>query len=156
MLEDLRETEENGQIDAPNLQPVDQLLEVDALRRILVGMDEQVPVGPHRKVAIAPACDLVQVGGIRRGPMLEIEVNRHAYPNRGTEPRVVTVDATGPQQQLLVSSVASAAAEAMPILGAEAAAELQTRTRVHPGRAKIASIATPRAVRSAAIASHAP
>ena len=41
VLEDLGEPQQDRQVDAPHLEPVDELLQVDAPGRILVGMDSR-------------------------------------------------------------------------------------------------------------------
>ena len=74
VLEDLGESQEDRQVDAANLQPIDELLEVDALGGVLVGVHQQVAGGAHRKIPVAPTGHLVEVGRIGRFPVFDIEI----------------------------------------------------------------------------------
>jgi hypothetical protein len=107
VLQDFGEPQQDRQVDAADLQPVDELFEVDALGRILVGMHQQVAGRTDGEVTIAPAGDLVQVGGVRAAPVFEVEVDCHQGGltgggglKRGRPP--------------FPQSVASAASKAMP------------------------------------------
>ena len=68
VLQDVGEADEDGEVDAAQDQRVDQFLEVDGARGILLGVDEDVSVVAHRKVALAPTGDVVEVAGRLRGP----------------------------------------------------------------------------------------
>ena len=70
MLEDAGEADQDRQVDAAELQAVDQLLEIDAAVRVLGGMDQHVPVSADRKISFAPTGDLIQFGGIGGRPAL--------------------------------------------------------------------------------------
>jgi len=89
VLQDLTEAEQDRQVDPTHLEPVDERLEIDALRRILVGVDEQMAVGPHGKVAIAPTGHFVEIGGIRRAPLFDVEIDCHLQPSRTGGPAMV-------------------------------------------------------------------
>ena len=77
VLQDLAEPQQDREVDAPQLQAVHQRLEVDALGRVFVGMHEQVPVGADGKIPVAPAGYLVELGGVRRTPMIGVEIDCH-------------------------------------------------------------------------------
>ena len=156
VLEDLREAEQDRQIDAPHLKTVDELLEIDALRRILIRVDEQVTVWAHREITVAPACDLIEIGGVRGAPVLQVEIDRHSRPSLGKRDQQMFRTAISSQDAASSPSKQSVASLAPKAMAIRSGAAGQTLTRVHPGRATIAAIASPRAVRSAAIASHAP
>ena len=97
VLQDLGESQEDREIDAADLQPVDELLEVDGLRRVLVGMDHEVSLGPDGEIAVPPAGDLVQVGRVGGAPRFDVEIDGHgnsssakcsdAMPRSQTVPR---------------------------------------------------------------------
>ena len=70
VLEDVAEADERRQVDAAALQVVDQLLEVDGPVRVLRGMHLDVAVLADREVALAPALDFVQLGGVGGRPAL--------------------------------------------------------------------------------------
>ena len=66
--QDVGEPDEHRKADAAELQPIDQLLEVDGLRRILGRMDLHVTRGVHREVAVPPARHLVELAGVVDAP----------------------------------------------------------------------------------------
>ena len=68
VLEDVAEADQDRQVDAAQLQVIDQLLEVDRAAWILGRMDLHVAVLADREVALAPAGDLVQLGGVGDRP----------------------------------------------------------------------------------------
>ena len=55
VLQDVGEAHQDRKADAAELQPIDQLLQVDRLRRILGRVHLDVPGRVHREVAVAPA-----------------------------------------------------------------------------------------------------
>ena len=55
MLENLGEADQNRQIDAAQLQPIDQLLQIDRALGILRRVDANVPLVVDREVSVAPA-----------------------------------------------------------------------------------------------------
>ena len=76
VLEDLAEANQNRQGDAAQLQVIDQFLQIDLAFGILVGMHADVAGCTHAKVALAPAIDVVQLGGLRYGPAVGGLANR--------------------------------------------------------------------------------
>jgi len=68
LTKDVAEADQNRQPDATQLQVIDQLLEIDCPLRIFRGVHAYVPIGPDRKVALAPAIDLVEFRRVRDGP----------------------------------------------------------------------------------------
>ena len=64
MAEDVREAEQDRQLDAARLELIDQLLEVDRLVGILVGMDGDVPLGIDPEIILAPVANAVRLQGI--------------------------------------------------------------------------------------------
>ena len=65
VLEDVAEADQHGRLDAPGLEPVDQLLQVDGPIGVLGGMDVDVPLGVDGEVALSPVGHFVQVGRFR-------------------------------------------------------------------------------------------
>ena len=57
------------------LQPVDQLLQIDRALGILGRMDANVPVAVDRKIALAPPRHFIQLGGIGHRPAFQIQIN---------------------------------------------------------------------------------
>ena len=62
--------DQDRQIDAAQLQAVDQLLQIDRAGRVLGRMHEDVAVIRDREVALSPAGDFVQFGGVVDGENL--------------------------------------------------------------------------------------
>ncbi len=75
MLQNIGEANQNWQIDAAQLQPIDQLLQIDRPLRILGGVHANVPIAVHRKVAIPPPRHFVQFSGIGHRPAFQIQIN---------------------------------------------------------------------------------
>ena len=67
VAEDVGEADQDRQLDAAELQVVDQLLQVDGAGRILRRVDEHVARRGDGEVALAPAVDLVELGGVGDG-----------------------------------------------------------------------------------------
>ncbi len=76
MLQDVAKAHQRRQVDAAQLQMVDQLLQVDRSGRILGGVNLDVSVFADGEVALAPALDLVQFGGVRNRPGVAYFVRR--------------------------------------------------------------------------------
>ena len=70
VFQNFGEPDEDRQPDTAQLQRIDQLLQVDGAFRILVAVDEQVPVGRDREVPLAPAVDFVQLIRVRDRPRI--------------------------------------------------------------------------------------
>ena len=68
VLQDVGEADQDRQVDAAQLQPIDQLLQVDRRGRVLGRVDPHVALVADREVALAPAGDVVQLAGVGRGP----------------------------------------------------------------------------------------
>ena len=68
MAEDVGEAEQDRQLDAAELQLIDELLEVDGLCGILRRVDANVAIRADREVALAPSIDLVEFGRIGDRP----------------------------------------------------------------------------------------
>ena len=75
MLQNVGEANQDRQIDAAQLQPIDQLLQVDRALGILRRMHANVPVAVDRKVSVAPARHFVQFGGIDHRPAFQIQID---------------------------------------------------------------------------------
>ena len=69
VFQDVGEAEQDRRAQAAKLEPIDQALEVDAARRILGRMDQQVAVLVDREVALPPAGDVVELGRFGEGPL---------------------------------------------------------------------------------------
>ena len=67
-LQDVSKPYQRRQVDAPQLQMIDQLLQVDRAVNLFRRVDLDVSVLANRKVALPPAGNLVHLGGIDRGP----------------------------------------------------------------------------------------
>ena len=76
VLQNFAEADQDGQRDAAQLQVVDQLFEIDAARRVLVGAHPHVAVGPDREVAFAPTSDIVELAGLGDRPAVGRLANR--------------------------------------------------------------------------------
>src|ERR1700674_5463398 len=70
VLQDFAEADQNRQRNAPELQVVDQFLEVDGAAGILLGVDLQVAVLADREIALAPTGYVVEIRGLGRGPSI--------------------------------------------------------------------------------------
>ena len=70
MAEDIAEPDEDRQVDAAQLQVIDELLEIDRLLGILRRVDEHVAGAADGEVALAPARDLVELVRVRDRPRL--------------------------------------------------------------------------------------
>ncbi len=68
VLEHVAEAEENRQVDAAELEIVDELFQVDKLRRVFRGVNEQIARLADGEVTRAPATDVVHFGGIAGRP----------------------------------------------------------------------------------------
>ncbi len=64
MAEDIREAKQDRQLDAALLELIDQLLEVDRLAGVLVGMNGYVPLGVDPEIVLAPVANAVRFQGI--------------------------------------------------------------------------------------------
>ena len=81
MLQDVAEADERRQADAAQLQVIDQLLEIDRPARLLGRVDLDLTVLTDGEVALAPAGDLVELGGVDVGPGLAHVVRRARAAN---------------------------------------------------------------------------
>jgi hypothetical protein len=81
VLEDVGEPDENGKADTAELQAIDQLLEVDRRRRVLGGVDVEVPGRTDGEVAVAPAADFVDRSN--RAPSRRARSRRWGRPEPG-------------------------------------------------------------------------
>jgi hypothetical protein len=72
LAKDVPEADQDRQADSAKLQLIHQFLQVDRLFGVLRDVHLHVPVGAHREVALTPALDLVQIGGIRHGPRVAL------------------------------------------------------------------------------------
>src|SRR5579875_104478 len=63
-------TNQDGQRDATPLQRVHQLLQIDTATRLLFRMHKQVAVFANRKIALSPACNVVQLRGVGDSPTI--------------------------------------------------------------------------------------
>ena len=70
--EDVAEADEDRQADAAQLQVIDQLLQVDPALGILRRVDADVAVRADGEVALAPALDLVELGGVGDRPRIAL------------------------------------------------------------------------------------
>ena len=68
VFQNFAEADQDGQRDAAELQVVDQFLEIDAARGVLVGMHPHVAVRFDRKIAFAPTGDIVELARFGDGP----------------------------------------------------------------------------------------
>ena len=68
VLQDPIKPHQNWQVEAAMDQPVDELLEIEALGRITIWVDEQIPILTDREVLLAPARDIVQIARVITGP----------------------------------------------------------------------------------------
>ena len=64
MAEDVREPQQDRQLNAALLELIDQLLQVDRLAGILVGMNRHVPLGIDPEIILAPVANAVRFQGI--------------------------------------------------------------------------------------------
>ena len=64
--EDVAEPDQHRQVDPAQHQVIDELLQVDGAGRVLGRMDQDVPVGRDREVALPPALDLVELRRVGR------------------------------------------------------------------------------------------
>jgi hypothetical protein len=58
--ENVGESNQNGQADAPQLEVIDQLLDVDGPAGLLGDVGQDVPIGAHGEVALPPASNIVK------------------------------------------------------------------------------------------------
>jgi hypothetical protein len=68
VLKDFAEAEQDGERDAAELEIVDQFFEVDAASGLLIGMDPEMAVLAHGKIAFAPAGNVVEFAGFGDAP----------------------------------------------------------------------------------------
>ena len=68
LLQDVAEPDQDRQADAAQLQVIDELLEVDRAIGVLGGVDANVAVRTDGEVVLAPAFDLVELGGVGDRP----------------------------------------------------------------------------------------
>ena len=74
VLQNAGEADQNRQIDAAQLQPVDELLQIDGRAGIFGRMERMTcPSSLIRKIAVAPAGNVVQFPGIGDGPPFDLE-----------------------------------------------------------------------------------
>ena len=64
MAEDVREAQQDRQLDAALLELIDELLQIDRLAGILVGMNRDVPLGVDPEIILAPVPNAVRFQGI--------------------------------------------------------------------------------------------
>jgi hypothetical protein len=76
MPEDVAEANERREVDAAQLKVIDELLQVDGASRLLGRMDSNLAVLTNREISLAPAVDLVQLGGVDVGPYIAHVVRR--------------------------------------------------------------------------------
>ena len=69
VLEDVGEADEDRGAQAAQLEPVDQLLQIDRPGGVTGRVHLHVPGLVHREVALAPARHLVELGGVGRRPL---------------------------------------------------------------------------------------
>src|SRR6185503_5442807 len=72
LSQEIAEANQDRQPDAAKLQMIDQLLQVDRAIGVLRRMNADVTVGTDRKEVLAPAIDLVVLGGVRNGPGISL------------------------------------------------------------------------------------
>ncbi len=76
MPQDVPKPHERRQADAPELQVIDQLLQVDRALRLLRRVNLDVTVLAYRKVPLPPAGNLIHFGGVDRRPRITDVVSR--------------------------------------------------------------------------------
>jgi hypothetical protein len=70
MLENIRETDQNGQRYATPFERVYKLLKVDIPARFLGWVNPKTPVLPNREIPFAPTCNIVKLCCIAYGPSI--------------------------------------------------------------------------------------
>jgi hypothetical protein len=75
VLNNVGEADQDGQSDSAPFERIDELLEIDTAVRLLCWMNKQMAVLANGKIAFAPACDIVELGGVCGGPT----IGRFAY-----------------------------------------------------------------------------
>ena len=72
VLQNVVEPNQYRQLQAPKLQALDQLLQVNADRRVPTRMDDQVAVFTDGEIPFPPATDFVQLFGFGRRPAANV------------------------------------------------------------------------------------
>ncbi len=80
MLQDVGKTDQDGQVDPAHLQPVDQLLQVDGAIGVFAGVYPHVAFLADREVALAPAGNVIHLGGVVNRPTSDLLIE-HGMPS---------------------------------------------------------------------------
>src|SRR5262249_33949183 len=100
VAQDVREAQQDGQLDAACLEVIDQVLEVDGLVGAFAGLDGDVPALVDGEVALAPVLHAVHLDGVLNLPFLH-QVRQSAFGHRSVPPKgpqVVLYTGPGPQE----------------------------------------------------------